>query len=120
CGPGERHEIGLLLFALEARTAGLRPVVLGADTPFEEIAIAARRGGCDGVVVSHSVDPAPGTLEKRLAALVREARVPLFVGGAAAIRHRLAITAAGAVPLGSDIETSVRLVIAALAGKRAP
>lgn len=119
CGPGEHHEIGLLLFALEARAAGLRPVVLGADTPFEEIAIAARRSGCDGVVVSHSVEPGPGTLDKRLAALVREARVPVFVGGAMGPKHRDAISAAGAIPLGSEIEHGVRLVLSTLTPRRA-
>ncbi|MEO7742948.1 MAG: MerR family transcriptional regulator [Usitatibacter sp.] len=117
CGPGEHHEIGLLLFALEARLAGLRPIVLGADTPFEEIAIAARRSACEGVVVSHSIDPAPGTLERRLAALVRESRVPVFVGGASSTRHRPAICAAGAIPLGAEIEQGVRLILTRLAPK---
>jgi hypothetical protein len=47
--PGEQHEVGLLLFALEARNAGFRPVLLGADTPFADMAIALRRSSGDGI-----------------------------------------------------------------------
>lgn len=119
CGPGEHHEIGLMLFAIEARAAGLHPILLGADTPFEEIAIAARASGCDGVVVAHSIAPPPGTFEKRLPLLVREARVPVFVGGGV-LAQRQVISAAGAIPLGSEVEHSVRLVATTLAARRAP
>ena len=41
CAPGEQHEMGLLLFALEAQSAGMRVVVLGADTPLEDAAMAS-------------------------------------------------------------------------------
>ena len=54
CAPGEQHEIGLLLFALEAHQAGLQTVLLGADTPLEDVAIAQRRSGGDAVVISSS------------------------------------------------------------------
>jgi DNA-binding transcriptional MerR regulator len=110
CAPGEQHEIGLLLFAIEARAAGLRPVLLGADTPFEEVAVAQRRAACDAVVISSSIDPVPGMIERSLRALVREAGVPVFVGGSTATRHRAAIAAAGAIPVGSDLEDGVRLI----------
>ena len=115
CCPGEHHEIGLLLFVLEARAAGLRVVMLGADTPLEETALAARRGRCDAVILSLSVDPSPGILDKRLPALVREAGVPVFVGGAAAPRNKAAIAATGAVALIGEMEHAVRLIAGALA-----
>ena len=114
CCPGEMHEIGLLLFALEARAAGLRVVLLGADTPLEEVAIAARRGKCDAVILSMSLDPAPGLLERTLRALVRDAGVPIFVGGAAARANKAAIGAAGAVTLMGEMEHAVRLIVASL------
>jgi DNA-binding transcriptional MerR regulator len=114
CAPGEQHEIGLLLFALEALDAGLRTVVLGADTPLDDIAIALRRSGSDAVVLSLSVDPPEGLLERELPRLVRQVNVPVFVGGAAALRNRAAITAAGATALGSTPEDGVRLITAAL------
>ncbi|HEX7270930.1 MAG TPA: MerR family transcriptional regulator [Casimicrobiaceae bacterium] len=114
CAPGEQHEIGLLLFAIEVQAAGMRVVVLGADTPLAEITHARWRSGCDGVVLSMSIEPAAGFSERDVSALAREAGVPVFVGGATAVRHRRAIAAAGAVALGVVLEDAVRLIRATL------
>lgn len=118
CAPGELHEIGLLLFALKAHAAGLQTLLLGADMPFEEIAVAQRRAQCDGVVISSSMDPAPGLFERSLPKLVRQAGVPVFVGGTTATRHRAAISAAGAIALGSDVENGVRLILVNLDARK--
>ncbi len=117
CAPGEQHEIGLLLFALESQDAGLRTVVLGADTPFEEVAVAQQNSATDAVVISSSVDPAPGLLERELPKLVSKVKVPVFVGGTTAVRHKRAISAAGAIALGFELEDGVRLIIATLTRK---
>ncbi len=115
CMPGERHEIGLMLFALEAHEAGLRPVLLGAETPLEELAIARQRTGARAVVLSATMEPpAPGFLRNELAKFVRKVPVPVFVGGPAAVRHRREVSAAGALPAGMEIEDGVRLLLAAL------
>jgi MerR family transcriptional regulator, light-induced transcriptional regulator len=114
CAPGEHHEVGLLLFAIEARSAGLRPLLLGADTPLPEAGTALHRAGADGVVISSSVDPPTGVLEHDLPALVASVTVPVFVGGATSVRHHRAVTAAGAVPLGCDLEDGVRLLATTL------
>jgi MerR family transcriptional regulator, light-induced transcriptional regulator len=114
CGPGEQHEIGLLLFALEAQDAGLRAVVLGADTPLDDVVIALNRSGCDAVVLASSVDPPDGLLDRELPRMVRQVNVPVFVGGGAALRNRAAIAAAGATALGATPEDGVRLITAAL------
>jgi DNA-binding transcriptional MerR regulator len=120
CAPGEQHEIGLLLFALEAQSAGMRPVVLGADTPLPEVALARRSSGCEAVVVSASVEPAAGFLDRALPALVRDSGVPVFVGGPVAVHHQRAVAAAGAVALGVDLENGVRLIAATLSRAKAP
>jgi hypothetical protein len=109
-----------MLFAIEARAAGLRVVLLGADTPLEEVAVAVRRGACDAVILASSVDPSPGIVEKRLPALVKEAGVPIFVGGSTAGRLRAAISAAGAIPMIGDMEHAVRLIVAALGEEARP
>jgi len=114
CAPGEQHEIGLLLFALEAQAAGMRTVLLGANTPLEDVAVARHRSGSHAVVISSSVDPAPGFLEEQLPALVGRAEVPVFVGGLTALRHRQAIAAAGAIALGVALEDAVRLIAVSL------
>ena len=120
CAPGERHEIGLLLFAVEAQQAGLRPIVLGADTPFEELVHAARRARCDAVVISSSVAPAEGVFERELRHLIERVGVPVFFGGPTALRFRRAIAAAGATPVGTEIGDGVRLIAATLAKRSAP
>src|SRR6185369_15068316 len=50
----------------------MRPVVLGADTPLPEIAVARRNSGSDAIVVSVSVAPAEGFLDQGLPALARD------------------------------------------------
>ena len=119
CAPGERHEIGLFLFCIEAAENGMRPVVLGADTPLAELAAAQRRATCDAIVLSASVDPPPGVIERELPRLARAAGVPVFVGGTLASRRRQELAAAGAIPVGSDPGEGARLVRARLnAGSR--
>lgn len=115
CAPGEQHEIGLLLFALEAHVAGMRTVLLGADTPLPDVAIARQRSQGDAVVISSSVDPAASFFKDELPQLVRAAGVPVFVGGTTAVRHRREVSAAGAIPLGVELEDGVRLVATMLA-----
>jgi DNA-binding transcriptional MerR regulator/methylmalonyl-CoA mutase cobalamin-binding subunit len=114
CAPGEHHEIGALLLALEARSAGFRVVLLGADTPLADIAVAARRCRADAVALSSSVGPLPGLLEDDLPSLVRNPGLPVFVGGATALRHRDAVSSAGAIALGTDLEDAVRMIRARL------
>jgi DNA-binding transcriptional MerR regulator/methylmalonyl-CoA mutase cobalamin-binding subunit len=118
CLPGEHHEVGLLLFALEAQEAGMRAVVLGANTPLEQVAVAQQRSACEAVVLSSSVDPSAGVLERDLARLVASVDVPVFVGGPTAVRQRKAIVAAGAKSLGTDIGDGVRLIRSGLEGSK--
>jgi DNA-binding transcriptional MerR regulator len=120
CAPGEQHEIGLLLFALKAHAAGLRTVLLGADTPLAEVAIAQRQSRCDGIAISSSLDPEAGFIEQDLSQLVRQVSVPVFIGGATAIRHRKTISSTGAIALGSDLEDGVRLIRVTLEARTRP
>lgn len=118
CAPGEQHEIGLLLFALEAHDAGMRTILLGADTPLDDLALAQQRSRSAAVVLSLSLEPPPEFLPRTLPRLVRQTGVPVFVGGTAAIRNRAGVTAAGATALGVDIDAGVRLMAATLSRDR--
>ena len=118
CAPGEQHEIGLLLFALEAHSAGMRTVLLGADTPLEDVAVACNRSGCQAVVISSSVDPSQEFLASQLPALVSSVRVPVFVGGRTGARHATAISAAGAAPLGFGLEEGIRAIASTLSSRK--
>ena len=107
CLPGEHHELGLLLFCLAAANHGFGFVILGADTPLDEVAHAQQQARCEGIVLSGSVDPTQPVLDA-LRALTATADVPVLVGGLASSRHEAAFSAAGAHPLGTDLHAVLR------------
>ncbi|MGZ4300031.1 MAG: MerR family transcriptional regulator [Gaiellaceae bacterium] len=82
CAPGEQHDLGLVAFGLALRARGFRILYLGADTPIESVAEAARAAHPHAVVVS-AVSP---ERFKEIAGALRElaAEYPLYLGGAGA------------------------------------
>ncbi|WP_455223032.1 MerR family transcriptional regulator [Kaarinaea lacus] len=114
CLPGEQHEIGLMLFCLSALNHGYRLVYLGADTPFEELKIPVERSSGDAILISGSIEPKPQLITEQLANLVSSIDVPVFVGGRTAVQYTDAIVAAGAIPLGTDINQGMRKIDDAL------
>lgn len=107
CLPGERHVVGLLLFALSAVAHDYRVILLGADLPLDELPVAQKRSEADCVVLSGALDPDVDTLARDLPRLVERVAVPVVVGGLGSVKHRDAISRAGAVSLGEDIEKGV-------------
>jgi DNA-binding transcriptional MerR regulator len=114
CLPGEHHEIGLLLFALTAHDLGFRLVLLGANTPIDELAPVADNIGCDAIVLSGSIDPAPEVIDRQLPTLVAQAKQPVFVGGQTSVELESALRDAGALPLGNDLMSGLRHISARL------
>lgn len=107
CLPGERHVVGMLLFALSAVALDYRVILLGADLPLEELVVAQRRSEADCVVLSGVLDPPSETLERDLPKLVQRVSVPVVVGGFGSVKFSDAIARAGAISLGEDIEKGV-------------
>jgi len=114
CGPLEFHEIGLLVFALEARAAGFRITLLGADNPLAELGAAQRQSQSDAVVISSSAGTVSWIYEGDLAGLVRHVKVPVFIGGPTAVMHRKAVVQAGAIPLGTEARDALGIIFANL------
>lgn len=114
CLPGDRHETGLLLFALAANELGFITVMLGADMPLDELPAAARKTGCSAIVLSGLVPPSPGTLKTALPKLVAQAGVPVFVGGKVSVTEHDALKRVGAEPLGTDVPMAIEHMQAAL------
>jgi DNA-binding transcriptional MerR regulator/methylmalonyl-CoA mutase cobalamin-binding subunit len=110
CLPGEHHEIGVMLFSLAAHDHGYRIVYLGPNMPLQELATTAGRAGCDGIVLSGSVTPQDALLKHELPELVSNADCPVFMGGTSSVRCSAAIEQAGAVPLGTEIRTSMKRI----------
>ena len=117
CLPGEEHEIGLLLFALAAHDHGFRVVLLGANMPLAELPVAVKRAQADALVLSASLDPGTGVLDKELPSLVESLDTPVFIGGKTSVAHHDEIVHAGARALGSDIELGLKRLGEVLAGK---
>jgi DNA-binding transcriptional MerR regulator len=110
CLPGELHEIGLLFFALAAVNAGYRVLILGANTPLQQIPSVLEKKACAGVVLSASAKPARGVLESDLPDLASRAGAPVFVGGKTAVSHRDELEETGITCLGENISAGLQLV----------
>ncbi len=114
CLPGEYHEMALQVFSLAAHTHGFRVLSLGASIPLEELPWVARKKHCDAIVLSGTIEPDPGVIEKHLAALVKEVDMPVFVGGQSSVLVCDAINKTGATALGQDIEAGLNRLVDAL------
>jgi DNA-binding transcriptional MerR regulator len=110
CLPGELHEIGLLFFALSAVGNGYRVLILGANTPLQQIPAVLERKPCSGVVLSCSTQPAPGIMNKGLPELASHISAPVFVGCKATAVYRENLAANGISYLGENITTGLQLV----------
>lgn len=111
CLPGEHHEIGLLLFALSAVNFGYRALILGSNTPLEQLPKILQQQSCAGIVLSGSARPLRGLFESDLPELVKNSDVPVFVGGKTAAKHKQKVEAAGAIFLGESISAGLKSMI---------
>ena len=107
CIPHEYHEVGLLLFCLSALSHDYQLVILGANTPLEELIIPVTRINADGILLSGSIAPVDDSFYEKLEALVNDAQVPVFFGGNIAVSHHDKILSAGAIPIGVDIRQAL-------------
>lgn len=114
CLPGEQHEVGLLLFALAALDRDYQVLLLGPNTPLLELPPVVERVAVHAIVLSGSADIAATVVEQELLPLCRAVAMPVFIGGRITDRCLDAITAAGAVPLGDDLNLALRGIDAML------
>jgi len=110
CLPGELHEIGLLFFALAAVNAGYRVLILGANTPLQQIPGVLDIKPCVGVILSGSTKPARGVIDSDLPGLMARLAIPVFAGGETAVSHQESLEQAGVICLGENIATALQLV----------
>ena len=83
--PGELHGLGLQMAALVFALAGWRALILGVDTPIEQIAALTREVPIAAVALS-CVEPPGSKTAAHVLALRRRlpSRIPLIIGGAGA------------------------------------
>ena len=114
CLPGELHETGLLFFALAAVDAGYRVLILGANTPLQQISAALDKRPCAAVVLSGSSKPARGVIDTELPDLISRVKTPVFVGGDTAVSHQVKLEQGGAICLGENITRGLQQISKAL------
>jgi DNA-binding transcriptional MerR regulator len=110
CLPGELHETGLLFFALAVVDAGYRALILGANTPLQQIPGVLAKKPCAAVVLSGSSKPARGLLGTELPDLITHVKAPVFVGGNISVSHQLKLEQGGAICLGDNIASGLQLI----------
>ena len=79
CPPGERHDLVLLCFALLLGENGWRTTFLGADTPIDALAAAAREADVDAIVLASTVTSRLSAHHEALVELAGDH--PVYVAG---------------------------------------
>ena len=114
CLPGDLHEIGLLLFALEACDHGFQTVLLGANMPLDELPAAINKTKSAALVLSGVIEPELSVIEEQLPRLVKELSIPVFFGGSIAAGHFDSLKKSGVHLIGKDIDTGIKQMAKAL------
>lgn len=110
CLPGDLHEIGLLFFALAAVNAGYRVLIIGANTPLQQIPTVLEIHPCAGVILSSSSNPARSVMETDLPGLTSQIKIPVFIGGKTAASHRDKLEQTGAICLDENMTAGLQVV----------
>lgn len=97
CPPGDLHEGGLLMFAIEAVEQGWQPVYLGPDLPIAALAATVRQAAPLLVALSIVLRREPNELQRLLSSLYEavEGRCPILLGGAGIVGQESLITRTG-------------------------
>lgn len=110
CLPGDRHEIGLLLFALAASNDGYKTIMLGTDMPLEELPATVRKTGSKVLILSGLVKPSRRLMTRDLPKLAERVKVPVFLGGNASILVHDMLVRANIHVLGTDLNTGLQRI----------
>ena len=110
CLPGEYHELGIIMFALDAHAHGYKTLLLGANMPLNELVAVVKRSESSALVLAGSYPDSFEMYREPLANLVSQLNVPVFVGGHISVAHNDAISRAGAVAIGEDLSRGLQLV----------
>jgi len=108
CLPNEHHEIGLLMFALAANNFGYRPIVLGANMPIDEIANAANKTKCDGIILAGRINHGSSALRSELAELALNTKIRVMIGGGVSAAEINVLKKLDIVPLGHNIQLGLK------------
>ena len=98
CPPGERHDLGLIVFGLALRNRGWRIDFLGSDTPTMSLVEASRAIQPELIVISAAAQEHLSPLRSQLEELARTHRIAIAGAGASSLDS----TPAGVLVLTGD------------------
>jgi DNA-binding transcriptional MerR regulator/methylmalonyl-CoA mutase cobalamin-binding subunit len=110
CLPGDLHEIGLLLFALDACDHGFQTILLGANMPLDEFPDAVKKTASDALVLSGTIEPGGEVISRFLPRLVEKLDVPVFVGGNVVASNFDDLKKSGVLLIGTDIDMGIKQI----------
>ena len=110
CLPGDLHEIGLLLFALDACDHGFQTILLGASMPLDEFPDAVKKTECDALVLSGTIEPGDKVIRQFLPRLVKKLTVPVFIGGNVVASNFDDLKKSGVLLIGTDIDMGIKQI----------
>lgn len=110
CLPGDLHEIGLLLFALDACDHGFQTILLGANMPLDEFPDAVKKTASDALVLSGTIEPGDEVISRFLPRLVEKLDVPVFVGGNVVASNFDDLKKSGVLLIGTDIDMGIKQI----------
>jgi len=85
-------------------------LILGANTPLQQIPGVLDIKPCVGVILSGSAKPARGVIDNDLPGLMARLTIPVFAGGETAVSYQEKLEQAGVICLGENIATALQLV----------
>jgi len=110
CLPGDLHEIGLLLFALDACDHGFHTILLGANMPLDEFPDAVKKTESDALVLSGTIEPGGEVISQSLPRLVKKLGVPVFVGGNVVASNFDDLKKSGVLLIGTDVDKGIKQI----------
>ncbi|WP_045233985.1 cobalamin B12-binding domain-containing protein, partial [Deinococcus pimensis] len=113
CGPGEQHELGLLMVAVVLRRAGVHVHYLGPNTPLGDLAVYARQVRAHALLVSVNTAEALAALTAQLHDL-DDLGMPLFFGGSQFNERPERAAQLGGAYLGSDAVSGAQALVTRL------
>jgi methylmalonyl-CoA mutase cobalamin-binding subunit len=110
CLAHESHEIGLLLCALGVLALGHKVIYLGANMPIQQIIHVNRASHAVAIVLAGRDAADPGPALEDIGWLAAHADIPVFVGSHFSDQAKPKLIAAGAIPLGSNLELGLHVL----------
>ena len=114
CLPGEAHEMGLMLFGLNASARGFRVLYLGADLSLSQLAPVAAKVDPAGIALSGTSVELDSLLLAAIEELSDNITVPIFIGGEIAENEGVRLTQLGLLPVGNRFRDGVEKIISSI------